>query len=124
MMRAKNWSHADVMRVSGQSSSTVSQWMGKGSKVIHTIGKIEAAQRLEAESGFAALWLAKGEGPKMAPPSAKADPLHPIVAQILDWAKGMPPDQLLKLYAAAHNLVNSTAPVPRQPTQARTEHPA
>ena len=66
LMQAKDWTHADLMRVSGQSSSVVSQWLGKGSKVIKTIGKMEAAQRLEAESGYAALWIAKGIGPKMA----------------------------------------------------------
>lgn len=51
---------ADVTR------SAVSQWVGKGSKLIHTIGDLEAALNLERESGYSALWIAKGKGPKMA----------------------------------------------------------
>lgn len=66
VMTAKGWEHSDLMRVSGQSSSVVSQWLGKGSKIIKTIGKIEAAQAIEAASGFSALWVAKGIGPKFA----------------------------------------------------------
>lgn len=64
VMAAKSWEHADLVRVSGESSSVVSQWLGKGSKVIKTIGKIEAAMRIEEASGYAALWIAKGVGPK------------------------------------------------------------
>ena len=109
-MAAKGWQHADVVRVSGQSSSVVSQWRGVGNgKIIKSIGKIEAAQRLEAASGYAALWIAKGEGPKMAPPPPVAEPLHPMIAQIVAWTKAMSPDQLMRLYATAHNMVNSTA---------------
>lgn len=64
VMEAKGWTRADLVRVSKQSSSVVSQWLGHGTKQILTIGKMEAAERLEAESGFAALWIAKGIGPK------------------------------------------------------------
>ena len=74
VMQAKDWTHADLMRVSGQSSSVVSQWLGKGTKTIHTIGKLEAAERLEAETGFSALWIAKGIGPKMATPKPAPTP--------------------------------------------------
>jgi hypothetical protein len=65
VMAAKSWEHADLVRVSGESSSVVSQWLGKGSKVIKSIGKMETAMRIEDASGYAALWLAKGIGPKM-----------------------------------------------------------
>lgn len=65
VMALKNWTHADLMRVTGQSSSVVSQWLGKGSKIIKTIGKFEAAEAIEKESGFSALWVAKGIGPKL-----------------------------------------------------------
>lgn len=64
VMKAKNWDHADLMRVSGQSSSVVSQWLGKGSKDIKEIGKLEAAIYLERASGYSALWIAKNLGPK------------------------------------------------------------
>lgn len=65
VMQAKGWDRADLVRVSGQSSSVVSQWLGKGSKIIHTIGRLEAAEALARESGYAALWIAKGIGPKL-----------------------------------------------------------
>jgi hypothetical protein len=65
VMAAMHWEHADLVRVSGQSSSVVSQWRGKSSKLIKSIGNMAAAQRIEAASGFCALWVAKGEGPKL-----------------------------------------------------------
>lgn len=66
VMRAMRWEHTDLMSVSKQSSSVVSQWLGKGSKEIKTIGKLEAAIYIERASGFSALWVAKGVGPKRA----------------------------------------------------------
>ena len=67
IMQVMKWEHADLMRVSGQSSSVVSQWRGKSKeKTIRSIGKTEAAEALEAATGYAALWIAKGLGPKMA----------------------------------------------------------
>lgn len=65
-MAAKGWEHADLVKHSGESSSVVSQWLGKGSKEIKSIGKLEAALNIEAASGYSALWVAKGKGPKMA----------------------------------------------------------
>lgn len=64
VMRARGWEHADLVRISGQSSSVVSQWRGKSSKIIKRIGRMDAAMRIEAASGYSALWLATGEGPK------------------------------------------------------------
>lgn len=66
VMQAKGWAYADLVRESGESRSVVSQWLGHGSKLIKSIGKMEAAERLEAASGYSALWIAKGGGPKMA----------------------------------------------------------
>lgn len=66
VMQAMGWEHADLVRVSGQSSSVVSQWLGNGSKIIKTIGKMEAAEAIAMESGFSALWIAKGIGPQLA----------------------------------------------------------
>lgn len=65
VMRACQWTHADLVRISGQSSSVVSQWRGKSSKIIKSIGSLDAAQRIEAASGYAALWVATGQGPKL-----------------------------------------------------------
>lgn len=64
LMQAMKWTQQDVMRISGQSSSVVSQWRGKGTKLIKTIGKIAAAEALSRASGYSALWIATGAGPK------------------------------------------------------------
>lgn len=87
VMGAMNWEHADVMRVSGQSSSVVSQWLGKGSKIIKTIGKMEAAEAIERESGYSALWVAKGLGPKFRQVIKNDDPK--AVAQSVSQARPM-----------------------------------
>lgn len=76
LMRAKGWSVAQIARAAGVSSSSVSQWLGKGSKEIKSIA-LGPALKLEAESGFSALWLSKGEGPKQAPPLPGGEPLAP-----------------------------------------------
>lgn len=75
VMRAQGWQHADLVRVSGQSSSVVSQWLGKGSKEIKSIGSLDAALRIEAASGFSALWVAKEQGPKRSTPALQATAL-------------------------------------------------
>jgi hypothetical protein len=64
VMRSARWEYQDLVRESGESHSVVSQWLGRGSKEIKTIGKMEAAIRLERATGFSALWIAKGIGPK------------------------------------------------------------
>ena len=99
VMKAKNWEHADLMRVSGQSSSVVSQWLGKGSKDIKEIGKLEAAIYLERASGYSALWIAKGLGPKHAhttptvarEPGARYDTPAQTLAQLGRLLAAVPP---------------------------------
>lgn len=66
VMAATGWTERDLIRVSGQSRSAVGQWLGKSKKEIKTIGRLEAVQAIERESGFSALWVAKGVEPKMA----------------------------------------------------------
>lgn len=63
-MQAKGWLYPDLVRESGESRSVVSQWLGRSSKLIKSIGKMQAAERLEVASGYCALWIAKGIGPK------------------------------------------------------------
>jgi transcriptional regulator with XRE-family HTH domain len=75
LMTAKGWQRDDLIRISGQSQSVVSQWLGKSSKIIKTIGKMEAAQALAIESGYESLWIAKGIGPKKSP-QGSPQPLH------------------------------------------------
>lgn len=66
LMADRGWQREDLIRISGQSQSVVSQWLGKSSKIIKTIGKLEAAQALARASCYEALWIAKGIGPKKA----------------------------------------------------------
>jgi len=58
------WDVGRIAKEAGVSSSAVSQWLGKGSKEIHSIG-IKPATNLEKMTGFSALWLSKGILPKM-----------------------------------------------------------
>lgn len=66
LMRATHWNTSTIARKGGISPSAVSQWRGIGQRPVLEIGNIEVALRLQRESGFSALWLAKGIGPKMA----------------------------------------------------------
>jgi hypothetical protein len=90
LMRAMRWGHADLVRVSKQSSSVVSQWLGKGSKEIKSIGKLDAAIYLERESGFSALWIAKGIGPKRAAAAAHSNLTASAALAVNDAASHAP----------------------------------
>lgn len=59
-----SWSDTQTAKAAGVSRSAVAQWAGKGSKIIHTVSDVEAVLNLERETGFSALWIAKGKGPK------------------------------------------------------------
>lgn len=69
VMLANQWEHEDVVRISGQSSSVVSQWLGKGSKEIKRIARVSAAVSLAEASGYSATWIAEGTGPRRLAPS-------------------------------------------------------
>lgn len=65
VMKSRGWETAQqVADVAGVTRSAAAQWLGQGSKIIHTIGNMQAAENLERETGYKALWIAKGEGPK------------------------------------------------------------
>lgn len=123
VMTAMKWTRADVMRITGQSSSVVSQWMGRGAKnkIIRTIGSVKAAIMLERASGYSGLWIAEGEGLKMAPRQGDDASLH--VRQITAWAKQLEPGALLDLHAFAHGLTFDDASAP-QPGEAGSPTPA
>lgn len=87
VMQTKNWNQADVVKASGQSSSVVSQWLGNGSKLIHTIGKMEAAEALANASGFNALWIAKGIGPKRRSTSVEPGPASRGRVPLISWVQ-------------------------------------
>lgn len=64
IMEEMRWTRAQLVEASGESSSVVSQWLGKGSKIIKTMGSLRAALRLQERTGYNALWIATGEPPE------------------------------------------------------------
>lgn len=137
VMHAMSWTHADLMRISRQSSSVVSQWLGKGSKEIQTIGKLEAAQALGQASGFSPLWIAKGLGPKRVgegaptPPASLAAAVD-LLAEALDSMSdaqraqvaarlqtlAQAPDSLRTRASLTEELLNATSAERRKPDAA------
>lgn len=92
VMAALQWDHGTLMRVTEQSSSVVSQWLGKGSKEIKTIGSIKAAVAIERASGYSAVWVATGEGPKKVPQAhhlAESPASYFTPAVVLDQMQGL-----------------------------------
>jgi transcriptional regulator with XRE-family HTH domain len=124
VMEAMAWTHRELMRVSGQSSSVVSQWLGSSTKEIKTIGKLEAAQAIERASGYSALWVAKGMGPKMAAqidrtamvldlPADASPEREEILRQLSEWLPLLPASELLAVYNGVKNAAESAiAPSP------------
>jgi transcriptional regulator with XRE-family HTH domain len=76
LMAAKGWTRQQLQQAAGVSSSVISQWLGKGTKEIKSIGDTAAAERLAQATGYALLWIAKGQGPKKPIAAARA-PAHP-----------------------------------------------
>ncbi len=95
IMSAKDLKTGEIARAAGVSSAAVSQWLGKGNgKVINTIGSIEAASNLEGKTGYRALWIATGKGPKMAghvgTPAVSDEPVDPFAHAILHAFNQLP----------------------------------
>lgn len=80
LQKKTGWNDTQMARAAGVSRSAVAQWAGKGSKIIHAITDVEVALNLERETGYSALWIAKGLGPKMAQERVSAEfwPFHTI----------------------------------------------
>lgn len=64
VMDEMKWSRADLVREAAASSSLVSQWLGHGSRPVTEMKKLDPAERLEKKTGFRALWIAQGIGPR------------------------------------------------------------
>lgn len=114
LMRERNWAHADLMRVTGQSSSVVSQWLGKGSKEIKSIGSLEAALKLAEATGYNPLWIAEGRGPA-----------RPYVAPHLgDTGHGLPAREEAPAYSTHERVFSDlrhvlrSTPAPMRPAMA------
>lgn len=86
------WSVSQIAGTAKVSSSAVSQWLGHGKKEIRSIGNIAAAMRLEKASGYRALWLAQGNGPKMVEmPAGGPDAGDPLLAALTVVAEAIEP---------------------------------
>ena len=64
LMRASGLDEKAIAKAAGVTPSAVYQWLGHGSKPIKSIGDIEAATKLMWATGYSALWISKGKGPK------------------------------------------------------------
>lgn len=136
VMAATGWTERDLIRVSGQSRSAVGQWLGKSKKEIKTIGRLEAVQAIERESGFSALWVAKGVEPKMAaqidrglvmlavPPDASPERAE-ILRQLSELLPLLPATELLAIYNGVKNAAESaSAPSSEQTARQASPHAA
>lgn len=65
LMKVTGWSVPEVARRAQVTPSAVSQWLGKAGRPTKSI-LLRPAIYLERDSGFSALWLSSGEGPKFA----------------------------------------------------------
>lgn len=125
LLAETGWDQAHLHKVARVvTSSAVSQWLGKGSKIIQTIGNMEAAIYIERESGFSALWIAKGVGPKKvdgakAPPRVDPAPTSaqepvalygqptPLSADLIRRIRRMPADEVQRLETVVDAVVHA-----------------
>lgn len=112
VMAARKWTRRDVMRIAGVSSSVVSQWLGNGARPIKAIGKPAAADALAKASGFNALWLATGSGPK-----------HPAIGLLAASGVREPSARYaaVTVAEALDGLVAALAPLPRSQREEAAE---
>lgn len=99
-MAELGWTRADLESHSQAKRSLVAQWFGKSARPIQTLG-VKPAIHLQDASGYSALWLAVGEGPKKLPPSGPADA---AAVQLLRLYAGMDPISRARLLAYAADL--------------------
>lgn len=100
-MKSRGWETAQqVADVAGVSRSAVAQWLGQGSKIIHTIGNMQAAENLERETGFRALWIAKGVGPKHTADKGEPTVDWPFPSISESKVRALGPDKVAQLEAA------------------------
>lgn len=101
VMASRGWStDQQVADIAGVSRSAVAQWLGKGSKMIHTIGNMEAAENLERETGYAALWIAKGVGPKRSSMGKPPEPEWPLRSVNQDKLRSLSSTHLAQIEGA------------------------
>ncbi|MDT8998365.1 hypothetical protein RQP53_03635 [Paucibacter sp. APW11] len=113
VMRTMGWDRGDLIRISKQSSSVVSQWLGHGSKPIKSIAKLEAAEALARASGFNALWIARGKGaPRPADDDAIAKGVWPFERVTLAQLLALDPAMRARLEAMIEGAIACNAPAP------------
>ena len=67
LIKVTGWSVPEIAKRAKVTPSAVSQWLGKSGRPTKSI-LLRPAIYLERDSGFSALWLSSGEGPKFARP--------------------------------------------------------
>jgi len=91
----------DIARICGITASAVRQWLGQADPPTQRIGSLKAALKLQDATGFHALWLAEGEGPRKVPtvPAPKTaeviriEPEWPFELVPRDRYFGLPPGE-------------------------------
>jgi hypothetical protein len=96
VMHVTGMDERTIAKACGVTPSAVYQWLGHGSKPINSIGDIEVATKLMHATGFCALWISKGKGPKLAADAPHHPPIdkHMIgahatnskMAPVIEWA--------------------------------------
>lgn len=76
LMAAANLTVGEMASIAGVSSSAATQWKDGPTKSL----KAGPATRLSARTGYSALWISNGEGPKMAPIGAP----HPVASNVAE----------------------------------------
>lgn len=110
VMASKGWSSPQqIADVAGVTRSAAAQWLGQGSKIIKTIGKMQAAERLEQETGYRALWIAKGEGPKFVGTKTPPGGDWPFSIDINAY-RGLSPEKKEQLDALVRAFVTGASP--------------
>lgn len=72
IMEATNLKVGEISRITGVSSSAVTQWKDGPTKSLKTA----PATKLADATGFNAMWIATGDGPKGTPNSTKTSPVE------------------------------------------------
>lgn len=95
---ALGWNNQEMADYAGVSRSAVAQWKGQGSKIIHTIGRVDVAEKLSRASGYSAMWIARGEGPKKITPQSTDQWPLPLIS--LDKINSLSTEDLIRLESA------------------------
>lgn len=87
---------ADIARAAGKSSAAVAQWISGDTKEI----KADSAAGIQAATGFSAVWIATGKGPKMVGVSNVAPIQERARVPLISWVQAGNWSEVQDVYAA------------------------